>query len=476
MRLRGGGGCQSRATYAAAVEPPVDAAAIKLDSAAETDSRAAAAAAATRIRVDASRRFSESRRSSTVDDISETSGASHWSRRGGASLESLLAVDATLGGEAPVRLLDAAYLIALAETGSSRLLSRGELAAAAFLSLDELQSLGRAPGGALRVIVVSHAAWRQANELDSSGHTLGLVARALRAYVEDREDGGSYGVFIDMCSLPPAPRLRDEVGGAAASGVAAGAELHRRAVAGLSELFSHPRTIVMKVTSARADAPAGCAYHARGWTIAEEAMAHLTKQVRHVLDLSRMPSDEELRAEPFVDAAGAVRWSKVRSACAPLPATRRPPLTPAAFGDALGGLSFARAEEERPTVLALYTAAFSARLGEATQLYYSYLGWGDEEALLLAAALQTGAAVQLERLFLSSNDIGDAGLGAIIDALAHGASPKLRELSLHANPGLSERALADARAALEPRRCYVTLSDEFHIDQTARRRSVSAQL
>jgi hypothetical protein len=86
------------------------------------------------------------------------------------------------------------------------------------------------------------------------------------------------------------------------------------------------------------------------------------------------------------------------------------------------------------------------------------LGWGDDEARRLAAALEHahahGALKALKKLFLSSNKIGDEGMRHLGDALARGAAPALKALDLDGNPAspAAHRAVKDA---LENRKCLV---------------------
>ena len=94
----------------------------------------------------------------------------------------------------------------------------------------------------------------------------------------------------------------------------------------------------------------------------------------------------------------------LRPARAPL-ARRKPPLTPSAFAEALGSLDFFDRLTELPAAAALYEAAYAARLGEATQLFYSYSAWGDEEAAQLAAVLRSGVASEIA-LFASPRTFG----------------------------------------------------------------------
>ena len=417
----------------------------------------------------------ESRRSSDAEDSASLPSVSHWCKRGGEKLEVLFEVDPDLGS-APVRLVDATHIMTAAKQPGATFQRRQDLPEHSFVDLTTLRQLGRAPFGALRILAVSHV-WSSRDHPDPHGFTLKLVARALEAYVCDRDDGGQYGVFIDFCSLPQCGPEEEELSHSDAA-------VYAKAVQHIGELYSHPRTMLLKVTATSAASReqedgaltsyAGPSpYHTRGWCYTEEAIATLTKPSRYVLDLAFLPDPADERF--FDPLANATRWAKVRGACTSQ-GNRRPPMTLGAFGDVLSRLEFRRPDVDLPLVRGMYDRAFSARLGEAHQLFYSYLSWGDEEAKQLAAMLKTGVAERLEQLFLSSNRIGCDGLAAIIDALAYGASPNLREISLHENPQLSDEAITAARKALEPRRCYITLSDEFHIDQTARRRSISGQL
>jgi hypothetical protein len=85
-----------------------------------------------------------------------------WKNFNGAGLEALLTVDPELG-ESPVALVDARFLIALAQSGG-RLVRRQDLPPEAFISLVELRKMrtigsvglgGGGGGGGLRVMCIS---------------------------------------------------------------------------------------------------------------------------------------------------------------------------------------------------------------------------------------------------------------------------------------------------------------------------------
>ena len=89
----------------------------------------------------------------------ETEEDRPWKILGGAELEPLLLADAGLGGESPVRFLDARFLIALSKDRSGRLRRRQDLPAAAFVDLAALRRMTGGYGG-LRVVCVSYP-WLQ---------------------------------------------------------------------------------------------------------------------------------------------------------------------------------------------------------------------------------------------------------------------------------------------------------------------------
>ena len=76
-----------------------------------------------------------------------------WEACDGAALEPALRVDEALGGS-PVRLVDARFLIELAERGG-RLCRRQDLPEEAFVSPEALRRLPDGKGGCLRIMSIS---------------------------------------------------------------------------------------------------------------------------------------------------------------------------------------------------------------------------------------------------------------------------------------------------------------------------------
>ena len=93
-----------------------------------------------------------------------------------------------------------------------------------------------------------------------------------------------------------------------------------------------------------------------------------------------------------------------------------------------------------------------AHFADKKAMGFNQLGWGDEEARRLAAALEhataQGALKALEDLNLHGNNIGDVGVRHVADALARGAAPALEKLNLSFNEIGDEgmRHLGDALA------------------------------
>ena len=168
----------------------------------------------------------------------EDFGGRVWNGRGGTDFDDALSPSARLG-DSPVRLLDARYLIKLAFLGKL-LVHRQALPEEAFLPLPELKKFGCGTGGSLRVVVVSYP-WLQPDHPDPHGETLQLLARVLRAYLVNTHDNGTCGVFLDFCSL-------HQKGAAGEARSASEAELFGMALNNLSNWYSHPNTIVLKLT------------------------------------------------------------------------------------------------------------------------------------------------------------------------------------------------------------------------------------
>ena len=302
-----------------------------------------------------------------------------WQEYGGDEFRAVLVRNPEFDGR-PVRLVDARYLIKLAKRGG-RLVHRQKLPEKAFLSPETLEKMSGGPGYSLRVIVVSYP-WLQPDHPDPHGQTLRLLARVLEAYID--RVGGTCGVFLDFCSLHQKgengePRTASE---AALFGMALGC---------LSDWYSHPNTVVLKLTKMPEGYPSGFTfaegttpntadYYGRGWCFKESSVACMVKDFDYCLDLGKLGD-------------GTEGWHAIASECQ---AGRAAPLTPEDFMVELERKSFTSKKADLPTVGGLYQAAFTKRFGEAKTLRYDGLGWGDAEVISLSKIIASGSLAQLK--------------------------------------------------------------------------------
>lgn len=136
-----------------------------------------------------------------------------WEDQQGPELDALLA-PAEGGGEddCPARLIDARFLVSLAQKGG-RIERRQDLPPEAFLSFEQVKAL---PGSfgykTLRVVCVSYP-WLQPDHPDPKSFQLRILAHALSLFVEYEVFGkATLAVFLDFCSLhqPDAQVLASE--------------------------------------------------------------------------------------------------------------------------------------------------------------------------------------------------------------------------------------------------------------------------
>ena len=220
----------------------------------------------------------EAKSSRAQDEVDAAESA--WQENAGVELEALLSTDADMN-DSPVALVDARFLISLADEGG-RLCRRQDLPAAALL---DLATLRRMPSGhaGLRVLCVSYP-WLQPDHPDPKSSNLRLLARVLEVFVaEPTHYGGdacTWGVFLDFCSL----HQKD------ASGERTPNEglLFGRALSKLSDLYSHQSAFILKITRMPDSYPSGfifpegmtantADYYGRGWCFCESSMGNLVK-------------------------------------------------------------------------------------------------------------------------------------------------------------------------------------------------------
>jgi hypothetical protein len=399
---------------------------------------------------------------------------------------------------AQIRLLDARFLIALARRGG-RLQRRKDLPERAFLPLSRLRRLraGAAGGFCLRVAAVAMV-WRTAEHPDPEGATLRQLARFLDLMTKDRHHGagGTYGVFIDVCSLtrfgvcaPPPSPLEAEL-------------LLTRALPAWSPFFAHPHTIVLQFSDMDATGHRKCNDGAPHATIntpthpptaaAAEADAHtdadtndsarrgmrssLTKMWESAMHL---PARTQLAPPPsergwcFAALASsmlvkegsfvldvrkydALLHRDIVRATTACTAERMPPLSPQDFGAQLATLPFADASHAG-IIEQSYAHAFDTLFVPTRALVFAGFGWGDGEVHTLCRALRAAATLpNLHTINLSFNDLTSAGLLTLAETLANGVHcPRLNQLALdgntasaHAQHAVRHALRATARASL----------------------------
>ena len=361
-----------------------------------------------------------------------------WQHLGGIELESQLSVDPELGG-APIRLVDARYLIKLAQQGE-RLVRRQDLPEGAFVPLGTVRRLGLGSSNSLRVVAVSHA-WLTPHHPDPHGDSLRVLATALELFVRALDDDTdepdelrTYAVMLDFCSA-----MQKGVAGESRS--AHEGALFARALSQMGDWYSHQETIVLKLTRMPErypegfEFPAGCVantadYSGRGWCFEEASVAGLVKSSGKVLDLGQHRSASSLE--------------ELKRECK---TGRPPPLTPDEFNLRLKTKSFTSRSADLEFVQGLYRRAYQTQLGRATELWMRELGWGDLDCELLCAVIADGVLGELGLLVLNHNDLGDQSGKALAAQILKGAMPKLKELSIYGNPRLGAVGIGELEIA-----------------------------
>ena len=349
--------------------------------------------------------------------------AERWRSMGGTELDQLL--------EGPIALLDAKWLMDRAAAGGV-LLPRQLLPKEAFLTRDEVVA-ATVRDESLPIIALSHP-WLHPNHPDPHRENLERLAAVLRHFVDLCP---VWGVFLDFCSLhqhpdPTKEHFRSEREN----------ELFKAGLGGLGPIYSHPHTIVLRLTTfppgypasykrdgqVALDAGAAATYYNRGWTFTESCWASLTKSSKNSLDIGHVSTS----GSALTTLAGL--WGVVSSCTRG--GGRLPPLTPPKFKEQLKMKRFTNGKEDYPLVVQLYRDIFRKRFRSTTTLDYSGLGWSDELVRQLVPLIRSGVLVELRTLNLSHNAIGDDGTIALIRWLhrerAH-LLPQLREINLSNN-------------------------------------------
>ena len=351
----------------------------------------------------------------------------NWVKQGGNDFDASLAVDAALGGS-PVRLVDARFLVILAQLGA-RLPRRQDIPDAAFVPVEKLRRIFFEDG--LPIVCISHS-WLQPDHPDPYGDNLRLIARALAQFL--LRDSPTLAVFLDftsLCQKPPDGRARTP----------SEAALFGRALDVLSDWYSHPNTLTWKITSLPEGYPNGYTFPAgatantadykdRGWCFCESMLCNLVKNSIKNFDLAPLA---KLALQAETAGTSPPDCYAIIKACA---AGRLVPLTPSEFAVQLETKSFTSKKADLATVNRLYRQGFERRFGAATSLDYTMGGytesmWGKADALALAKVLASGAACALEVLhvkFAEETAEASEGAVAICDAIRGGGVPALTDV------------------------------------------------
>jgi len=358
--------------------------------------------------------------------------------------------------ESPAALVDARFLVALSDSGG-KLCRRQELPPSVFIPLSDLEYMQPGAGGCLPIVVVSHP-WLQPDHPDPRGDNLRLLATFLRTLLNEprgdprhgrwRKSRNTYAVFLDFVSLHQKAGLSQRT--------EREWRLFSTALERLSLWYSHPKTLVCKITHLPAGYPNGFDFPSgivantaapteRGWCFTEASMASLVKDYDHALDLSKLVKDSD-HAVDLSKLAGEVQsLGAIIKQCN---AERPPPLRPDKFEAAIANKQFTSRSCDLPTVTKLYADAFAHHLHEAEQLVYTGLLWTDAQVETLCEVITSGACKRLTRLFLGGNRIGNAGALALAQAfrVSAGRGVRIDQLHLKDNRIGEEGMLALAKA------------------------------
>lgn len=301
---------------------------------------------------------------------------------------------------------------------------RNDLPPSAIFGLEVLKASG-CPNGGLPIIVIS-CPWLSPYHPDPKGYNLAFMASVLKPFVAG---GQRYGVFWDWTSMYQGEGRSDPLTNAQNESVA-------RALQGLSVLYTHEYTTVIRMTCHPPDfpeaydpLPAGAniaEYSLRGWTYTEALWASWpNKKTLDLAKLAKMRKENRMPTE----------LRELLRLCAHSDMHKAPPLLLEQYKEELLQKTMYNAKDDFPLLLELYEAAFKTYYGQAYKLNFTNLGWADDQVMQLARILSSGIAKRLVLIHLALNQIGDQGLMALASAITSGAMPQLSMIVLQGNPG-----------------------------------------
>jgi len=197
---------------------------------------------------------------------------------------------------------------------------------------------------------------------------------------------------LDWCCMYQGPRSEEET------------EMFKLSLRDVNLWYASYLTIVWMLTAV----PEGCTmlrYALRGWPCFEEGVAAMITVDDNLLDLGRLYETSRASWPAGTD------YDSIKLQCK---ASRSPPKTPDDFLQELTQKTFTNASDME-LVHKKYRQTFHAVMERGTALSYMNLGWGANEACLLAKTLRY--CTNLRKLALHSNQIGDDGAVSISGAL-----------------------------------------------------------
>ena len=393
---------------------------------------------------------------------------STWCRYGGEELEPLLE---------HVDLIDASWLLKLAK-GEVMPERKGIVLPWQHLPQEAKVSLAQLRCSSMRrrlpVAVLSYG-WAAHSHPDPSGHLLRRLIPALESMVHSCTHGTSatcpswkpatWGLIWDFMSLPQrgyttgySPTHEDRTP----------LELTRfRMGLGSINVWYGAKyaTVLVADWPMPDDADNKAPLDKRGWCIFERYLSSISKHSNCCLTLRR------------TDSCRQRYWNDVATMCK---ASRLPPLAPDAFEkmlrtgmareevDAGTGICFTNGHDATEICIPQYREGFLRLMGAGGELVFAGCNWKDPDLSLLAAALayahNEGVSTPAHKLYLSNNKLTGVGLAPLLDTIATGALPEMRELFLERNMGLGDAgAFALASALSQGHLCRL---NALHLDHT----------
>eukprot|EP00927_Polykrikos_kofoidii_P046531 TRINITY_DN40744_c0_g1_i1.p1 TRINITY_DN40744_c0_g1~~TRINITY_DN40744_c0_g1_i1.p1 ORF type:complete len:656 (-),score=115.62 TRINITY_DN40744_c0_g1_i1:288-2255(-) len=289
-----------------------------------------------------------------------------------------------------VVLLRALWLIKHSRKPGAILPRRQDLPEEAFFSTQEVVSEAKIKR---KIMAVSYV-WGSTEHPDPDGRLLQVVARLAHLFVLE---AGDIAIFLDWCSLYQAPRSAEEAASFAR------ASLH------MCALYAHERVVKLLLTSLRPPLGASPA-STRGWVAFEDAACRLLSPAASVLDIGRI-GGEDCNDTMVSLNDNTVSYVRIVERCQ---VERRPPLVPDALLSIMRIREFTH-EADRAALDRKYRDAFIAWASDTKELRLCSLGWGDQEASDLAAAIRF--CPQLFRLDLRGNRVCQEGAAKLAAAI-----------------------------------------------------------